>query len=127
VTMTDPTTLWIKEAPGMKTIDALANAAWFPHRLPARSHSSLRNRIMAEVSKIAQDNPGVKKKLITKRNPQVNATARPGHQTAGNMIWKCSVQENPCTDEGDDPSEPYLSNIKGSLEKSCILRHNSSI
>ena len=48
---------------------------------------------MAEFSKMIQDDYGVKKKPITKRNPQANAILERVHQTIGNMIRTFEVQD----------------------------------
>ena len=48
---------------------------------------------MAEFSKMIQDDYGIKKKPITKRNPQANIIVERFHQTIGNMIRTFEVQE----------------------------------
>ena len=47
---------------------------------------------MTEFRKMVQDDYGVKKKTITKRNPQSNAIVERVHQTIGNMIRSFEVQ-----------------------------------
>ncbi len=50
---------------------------------------------------------GVKKKPITKRNPQANAIVEQVHQTIGNMIRAFQVQES----DKDDPWPEILSAV----------------
>ena len=65
---------------------------------------------MAEFSKMIQDDYGIKKKPITKRNPQANAIVERVHQTIGNMIRTFEVQDKDDLDE-DDPWSGILSAV----------------
>ena len=56
---------------------------------------------MAEFSTMVQDDCGIKKKPITKSNPQANAIVERVHQTIGNMIRTFEIQANPDPDESD--------------------------
>jgi hypothetical protein len=56
---------------------------------------------MAEFSKMMVEDYGVKKKPITKRNPQANAIVERVHQTIGNMIRTFSIADNPDITDND--------------------------
>ena len=79
VTMIDPTTGWfeIREVPRTKRADFVANIveqAWLTrYPWPQKVILDRGTEFMAEFSKMIQDDYGIKKKPITKRNPQANA------------------------------------------------------
>jgi RNase H-like domain found in reverse transcriptase/Reverse transcriptase (RNA-dependent DNA polymerase)/Integrase zinc binding domain len=107
VTMIDPATGWfeIKDVPGTKRADVVANiveTTWLG-RYPWPQIVTLDRgtEFMAEFSKMMVDDYGVKKKPITKRNPQANAIVERVHQTIGNMIRTFSVADNPDIVEND--------------------------
>ena len=107
VTMIDPATGWfeIKEVPGTKRADIVANVveqAWL-NRYPWPQEVILDRgtEFMAEFSAMIQNDYGVKKKPITKRNPQANAIVERVHQTIGNMLRTFSVHSNNDLDESD--------------------------
>ena len=56
---------------------------------------------MAEFSKMIHDDYSIKKKPITKRNPQENAIMERVHQKIGNMIRTFEVQDKDDLDEED--------------------------
>ena len=45
---------------------------------------------------------GIKRKIISTRNPQANAIVEHVHQMLGNLIWSFELQDNPYIDM-DDP------------------------
>ena len=107
VTMIDPATSWfeIREVPGTKRADFVANIveqAWLTrYPWPQKVTLDRGTEFMAEFSKMVQDDYGIKKKPITKRNPQANAIVERVHQTIGNMIRTFEVQDQEDLDESD--------------------------
>ena len=99
VTMIDPATGWfeIKDVPGTKRADVVANIVeqtWLNrYPWPQRVILDRGTEFMAEFSQMVQEEYGVKKKPITKRNPQANAIVERVHQTIGNMLRTFEVQE----------------------------------
>ena len=65
---------------------------------------------MAEFSKMIQEDYGVKKKPISKRNPQANAIVERVHQTIGNMIRTFKIHKNEELPE-DDPFSGVLTTV----------------
>jgi len=51
---------------------------------------------------------GIKRKVISTRNPQANAVVERAHQTLGNLIRSFELQDDPCYDP-DDPWQGFLS------------------
>lgn len=107
VTMIDPATGWfeIKDVPGTKRSDVVANiveTTWLG-RYPWPQIVTLDRgtEFMAEFSKMMVEDYGVKKKPITKRNPQANAIVERAHQTIGNMIRTFSIADNPDITDND--------------------------
>ena len=96
VTMIDPATGWfeIKQVPGTKRADVVANIieqVWLNrYPWPQKVILDRGTEFMAEFSKMIQDDYGIKKKPITKRNPQANAIVERVHQTIGNMVCEPS-------------------------------------
>ena len=86
VTMIDPATGWfeIKQVPGTKRADIVANIieqVWLNrYPWPQKVVLDRGTEFMAEFSKMIQDDYGIKKKPITKRNPQANAIVERVHQ-----------------------------------------------
>lgn len=107
VTMIDPATGWfeIKEVPGTKRADVVANIVeqtWLNrYPWPDKVILDRGTEFMAEFSTMIQQDYGVKKRPITKRNPQANAIIERVHQTIGNMLRTFSVQTNDDLDESD--------------------------
>ena len=116
VTMIDPATGWfeIKQVPGTKSADVVANIvemAWLNrYPWPQKVILDRGTEFMAEFSKMIQDDYGVKKKPITKRNPQANAIVERVHQTIGNMIRSFEVQDMENLDQ-EDPWSGILSAV----------------
>ena len=104
VTMIDPATSWfeIREVPGTKRADVVANIveqAWLTrYPWPQEVIFDRGTEFMAEFSTMLVNDYGIKKKPITKRNPQANAIVERVHQTIGNMIRTFQVQD---LDESD--------------------------
>jgi hypothetical protein len=113
VTMIDPATSWfeIREVPGTKRADVVANIveqAWLTrYPWPQEVILDRGTEFMAEFSTMLTNDYGIKKKPITKRNPQANAIVERVHQTIGNMIRTFQVQD---LDE-DDPWAGILSAV----------------
>lgn len=105
VTMIDPATGWFEicEVPGTKRADVIANIVeqtWLTrYPWPQEVTFDRGTEFMAEFSAMVVNDYGIKKKPITKRNPQANAIVERVHQTIGNMIRTFQVQnmdeENP--------------------------------
>ena len=92
VTMIDPATGWfeIKQVPGTKRADIVANIVeqvWLNrYPWPQKVVLDRGTEFMAEFSRMIQEDYGIKKKPITKRNPQANAIVERVHLSIGNMI-----------------------------------------
>ena len=91
LTMIDPVTGWfeIAEIPG-KTADEVANVleqTWFSrYPWPTEVILDRGREFRAEVEKLLRDEYGVRRKLITTRNPQANSMVERAHQTIHNLI-----------------------------------------
>ena len=91
LTMIDPVTGWfeIAEIPA-KTADVVINVlehTWLVrYPRPTEVIMDRGREFMAEVQSALKDEYGVKRKLITTRNPQANAMVERAHQTIHNMI-----------------------------------------
>ena len=113
VTMIDPATGWfeIREVPGTKRADVVANIVeqtWLTrYPWPQEVIFDRGTEFMAEFSTMLVNDYGIKKKPITKRNPQANAIVERVHQTLGNMIRTFQIQN---MDE-DDPWSGILSAV----------------
>jgi Integrase zinc binding domain len=107
VTMIDPATAWfeIKDVPGTKRSDVVANiveTTWLGrYPWPQMVTLDRGTEFMAEFSKTMVEDYGVKKKPITKRNPQANAIVKRVHQTIGNIIRTFSIADNPDVTDND--------------------------
>ena len=107
VTMIDPATGWfeIKQVPGTKRADVVSNVveqAWLNrYPWPQKVILDRGTEFMAEFTKMIELEYGIKKKPITKRNPQANAIVERVHQTIGNMIRTFEVQDIDDLDEED--------------------------
>jgi RNase H-like domain found in reverse transcriptase/Reverse transcriptase (RNA-dependent DNA polymerase)/Integrase zinc binding domain len=99
VTMIDPATGWfeIRELPGTKRADVVANIieqAWLTrYPWPQEVIFDRGTEFMAEFQEMLINDYGIKRKPITKRNPQANAIVERVHQTIGNMIRTFQVQD----------------------------------
>ena len=115
ITMIDPATGWfeIVEVP-TKRADIVANKieqTWLTrYPWPQTIIYDRGTEFMAEFSKMVEDDYGIVKKPITKRNPQANAIVERVHQTIGNMIRPFSAHSNPNIDE-EDPWTGILSAV----------------
>ena len=104
VTMIDPATGWfeIQQVPGTKRADVVANIVeqtWLTrYPWPQIVTFDRGTEFMAEFSAMLVNDYGVKRRPITKRNPQANAIVERVHQTIGNMIRTFQVQD---LDEND--------------------------
>jgi transposase InsO family protein len=87
ITMIDPATGWfeIKDVPGTKRSNVVANiveTTWLGrYPWPQMVTLDRGTEFMAEFSKMMVEDYRVKKKPITKRNPQANAIVERVHQT----------------------------------------------
>ena len=92
VTMIDPATGWfeIREVPGTKRADVIANIveqAWLTrYPWPQQVILDRGTEFLAEFATMVVQDYGIKRKPISKCNPQVNAIVECVHQTIGNMI-----------------------------------------
>lgn len=90
--MIDPATGWfeIKDVPGSKHADVVANIVeqiWINrYPWPKRVILDRVTEFMAEFFQMVQEEYGVKKKPITKRNPQDNTIVERIHQTIGDIL-----------------------------------------
>jgi transposase InsO family protein len=113
VTMIDPATGWfeIRPVPGTKRADVVANIveqAWLTrYPWPQEVIFDRGTEFMAEFSEMLINDYGIKKKPITKRNPQANAIVERVHQTIGNMIRTFQVHSV----DDDDPWTGILSAV----------------
>ena len=57
---------------------------------------------MGKISKTVTNDHGIKRKVVSTRNPQANAIVECVHQTLSNLIRSMEIQNNPCIDK-DDP------------------------
>ena len=96
--MIDPATGWFKMAqiPNKMAaeISDITKKTWFTrYPLPQRIVFDRGTEFMAEFSKICQNYYVLKRKPITTRNPQSNATIKQIHQTIGNIICTFDVSK----------------------------------
>ena len=116
VTMIDPATGWfkIREVPGTKCADVIANIveqAWLTrYPWPQQVILDRGTEFLAEFATMVVQDYGVKRKPISKRNPQANAIVERVHQTIGNMIRTFRIHDNDSLDS-DDPLSGILSAI----------------
>ena len=118
VTMIDPATGWFEIVEvTTKRADVVANAVeqtWLTrYPWPQNVVLDRGKEFMAEFSRMIKNDYGIKKKLITTRNPQVNSIVERVHQTLGNMIRTFSVQDMELDE--DDPWSGILSAIAFSI------------
>ena len=104
VTMMDPATGWfeLKTIPDKRadTIANLVEQTWSTrHPWPTQVVFERGSEFMAEFAQMVTEDYGIKRKPMTKRNPQANAIIERVHQTLGNIIRTLNVDE---LDE-DDP------------------------
>ena len=113
VTMIDPATGWfeIKQVPGTKRADVVANIVeqtWLTrYPYPQEVTFDRGTEFMAEFADMLVNDYGIKKKPITKRNPQANAIVERVHQTIGNMIRTFEPQDI----DDDDPWSGILAAV----------------
>jgi transposase InsO family protein len=110
--MIDPATGWFEIASiNTKRADIIANTVeqtWFTrYPWPSQVVLDRGTEFMAEFTHMLENEYGITKKAITKRNPQANSIIERVHQTIGNMIRTFSVQS---TDD-DDPWNGILSAV----------------
>ena len=106
VTMIDPATGWfeMKEIQNKEAINIanIVEQTWLTrYPWPTIINFDRGTEFMAEFAKMVKDDYGIKRKPITKRNPQANAIIERIHQTIGNIIHTFQAQENPYLDETD--------------------------
>jgi hypothetical protein len=106
VTMIDPATGWFEiKAVDTKRADYVANLieqTWLTrYPWPTQIVLDRGTEFMAEFSEMVQRDYGIKKKPITKRNPQANSIVERVHQTIGNMIRTFQVHNSDVVDEED--------------------------
>ena len=103
--MIDPATGWfeIKNVPGTKRADIVANVieqVWLNrYPWPEKVVLDRGGEFMDEFTRMIQDDYGLKKKPITKRNPQANAIVERVHLTIGNMIRTFQLQKSQVDEE----------------------------
>ena len=112
VTMIDPATGWFEIASiTTKRADVIANIieqTWFTrYPWPSQVILDRGTEFMAEFTGMLENEYGITKKPITKRNPQANSIIERVHQTLGNMIRTFSVQ----TMEEDNPWDGILAAV----------------
>ena len=106
MTMIDPATGWfeMREIPN-KRADTIANIveqAWLTrYPWPTQVIFDQGSKFMAEFAAMVRDDYGIKRKPITKRNPQANAMIERVHQVLGNLIRTCDVNNTEL--DLDDP------------------------
>ena len=64
---------------------------------------------------------GIKRKIITTRNPQANATVKCVHQMLGNLIRSFELQDNPYLDTDD----PWLGILAAAAFAMCSTYHTT--
>ena len=89
--MIDPATCWFDMAqiPNKMAseISDITKKTWFTrYPLPQKIVFDRGTEFMAEFSKMCHNDYGLKRKLITTRNPQYNAIIERIHQNIGNII-----------------------------------------
>ena len=89
--MINPATSWFEMAqiPNTTAVEIadITEKNWFTrYVLSQRIVFDRGTKFMAEFSKMCQNEYGLKRKPITTRNPQFNATMEQKHQTIGNII-----------------------------------------
>lgn len=116
VTMIDPATGWfeIVSVPGTKRADVVANLVeqtWLcRYPWPQQIVLDRGKEFMAEFTEMVEKDYNIKKKPITKRNPQANSVIERVHQTIGNMLRTFSAHSNPDMDP-EDPWSGILSAV----------------
>ena len=98
VTMIDPATGWfeMREIPNKEaiTIANLVEQTWLTrYPWPEQIQFDRGSEFLAEFAKMVKNDYGIKRKPITRRNPQANAVIERIHQTIGNVIRTFQVQE----------------------------------
>ena len=112
ITMIDPATGWfeMKEIPN-KRADTIANIVeqtWLTrYPWPTQVIFDRGSEFMAEFATMVKDDYGIKRKPITKRNPQANAMIERVHQVLGNLIRSHEVHKTEIDEE--DPWTGILS------------------
>ena len=106
--MIDPATGWfeIAQYDDKKSINVanIVEQQWLT-RYPRPSLITLDRGsefIGQEFREMCENDYGIKRKVISTRNPQANAIVERVHQTLGNLIRSFELQENPYLDQ-DDP------------------------
>ena len=114
VTMIDPATGWfeIKQYDDKKSITVanIVEQEWLtryprPYLITLDRGSEF---IGQDFRDMCQNDYGIKRKVISTRNPQANAIVERAHQTLGNLIRSFELQDNPYYDS-DDPWTGILS------------------
>lgn len=107
VTMIDPATGWfeIKQYDDKKSITVanIVEQEWLS-RYPRPSEITLDRGsefIGEDFRSMCEYDYGIKRKIISTRNPQANAIVERAHQTLGNLIRCLELQDNPYYDQQD--------------------------
>ena len=103
--MIDPATGWfeMKDIPDKRadTIANLVEQTWLTrYPWPTQIIFDRGNEFLAEFAQMVVEDYGIKKKPITKRNPQANSIIERVHQTLGNIIRVLDTQSM-------DPEDPW--------------------
>ena len=67
---------------------------------------------------------GIKRKIISTRNPQTNAIVQRAHQMLGNLIWSFELQDNPYIDM-DHPWSGILAAAACAAFAMCSMYHTT--
>jgi len=109
VTMIDPATGWfeIKQYDDKKSITVanIVEQEWLT-RYPRPSLITLDRGsefIGEDFRDMCENDYGIKRKVISTRNPQANAVVERAHQTLGNLMRSMELQDNPYY----DPEDPW--------------------
>lgn len=107
VTMIDPATGWfeMRELPDKyaSTLANIVEQTWLTrYPWPQIINYDRGTEFMAEFGEMVENDYGIKRKPITKRNPQANAIIERVHQTIANIIRVHELYEDDGLDE-DDP------------------------
>jgi transposase InsO family protein len=104
--MIDPATGWFKMRELLdKNASTLANIVeqtWLtPYPWPQIINYDRGTKFMAEFGEMVENDYGIKRKPITKRNPQANAIIERVHQTIANIIRVHQLYNDDDVDEND--------------------------
>jgi transposase InsO family protein len=106
VTMIDPATGWfeMRELPNKyaSTLANIVEQTWLTrYPWPQIINYDRGTEFMAEFAEMVENDYGIKRKPITKRNPQANAIIERVHQTIANIIQVHQLYDDDDVDEND--------------------------